>query len=274
MKATPPLLNSALLFKSAWQRALYLPFQGLVERLLGLHRINQLYGRVGNQGLDAVAFCQASLADLGVTWELQGLEALRAVTGPCLVLANHPLGGREALVLHCILGAARADYRILANPILGRLPEASAKLILVDPFETKAAAAANTRPLRETLRFLRQGGLVGIFPAGEVSYWQADEGRIADKAWAEQVARLALMGGATVLPLHFSGRNGAFFNALARLHPSLKVPLLPQQLAFGPTRHIQATLGVPIAPENLPHREEPQHLAAWLREKAYALGAP
>lgn len=273
MKTNPPLIDSSLLFKPAWQRALYWPFQGPVESFLGLRRINQLYARVGNQGLDAPSFCQAGLDDLGVSWELEGTEHLQSVQGPCVVVANHPLGGREAMILHCILGAARADYRILANPLLGQLPEVRDRLILVDPFETKAAAAANTRPLRETLRFLRQGGLVGIFPAGEVSYWQPAEGRIADKAWAEQAARLALMGGATVVPLHFSGRNGSFFNTLARLHPSLKLPLLPQQLAFGPSWHIRARLGRPLVHADLPHREEPHRLAAWLRDHVHALAS-
>jgi putative hemolysin len=266
-----PLIDSSLLLGKAWQRALYHPFQGWVEAALGFSRINLLYRRVGRRGLNAPAFCRAGLEDLGVTWGIDGLEHLRAVSGPCLVVANHPLGGREAMALHCVLAASRDDYRILSNPLLNYVEEVSPQLILVDPFETKAAARANTGPLRETLRFLRQGGLIGVFPAGEVSYWQAAEKRIADKAWAEQTVRLALRAQATVVPLHFGGSNGAVFNGLARIHPSLKVPLLAQQLAFGPCRHVQATLGPAVAFDALPYKDDPSRLARWLREQTYAL---
>jgi putative hemolysin len=276
-----PLIDSSQLLKAGWRRRAYAPFQGLAEDLLGLRRINQLYGRIGGRGLDAAEFCQAGLEDLGVQWSMAAAdrERLGAVQGPCVVMANHPLGGREAMALHCILAQARPDYRILSNFILGQVPEVKPRLILVDPFETGQSARANVGPLRECLQWLGRGGLLGLFPAGEVSYWQPEEGRIADKAWAGQALRLALKAKATILPLHFSGSNSALFNTVARMKPAWKLPWLPRQLAFGPSTRLQATLGQPLPFDALPYRDQPPRLAAWLREQVYALatagqGAP
>jgi hypothetical protein len=268
-----PLIDSARLFKAGWQRRAYGLAQGVVESALGFARINQMYARVGGRGLSAAEFCQAGLEDFGVQWSVDaaGMERLRSVTGPCVVVANHPLGGREAMALNCLLGQARSDYRVLSNFIIGEVPEVRPRLILVDPYETAAAARANVRALRECLRWLEEGGLLGLFPAGEVSYWQAQEGRIADKPWAAQALRLALKARATIVPLHFSGHNSALFNAVARLNPAWKVPLLVRQLAFGPCRVLRATLGQPLPFQSLPWRDDPLRLAAWLREQVYAL---
>ena len=266
-------IDSAQIFKTRWQRQVYRPFQALLESILGISRINQLYRRVGGRSLDAIQFCQAALVDLGVDWTIdpRSLAMLQKVQGPCVVMANHPLGGREALVLHCVLGQARPDYRILSNYILGHVPETRSKLILVDPFETPAAIVTNRQPLREVLRYLKAGGLLGVFPAGEVSYWQAGEKRIADKPWSEQTLRLALRTGATIVPLHFSGYNSFIFNAVARLNPVWKSFLLIHQLAFGPTLKIQVSVGQPIAYTQLTKHHDPNQLASYLRDKVYAL---
>jgi putative hemolysin len=250
------------------------PVSALAERLLALDRLNALYQRHREGDPAAPAFCRRILDGLGVATRIPApdLDRLKAVQGPALVLANHPLGGREALFLHLILGAVRPDYRILANHLIGRVPEVREKLFLVDPFGGPAAAQDNRQALRDALRWLGQGGLLGVFPAGELSYWQPDERRVADPAWAPQVARLARRSGATVLPLHFSGQSSGWLRALARIHPALKTPWLVRELMQGPARMIEARLGLPLPAHALPGLDD-RALAAWLRERCYALAA-
>jgi putative hemolysin len=251
-----------------WSR----PLARALESLLGLDQVNRLYHRVGGRGQDAQGFCRAVLADLGVQVEVepQGLERLKALQGPAMVTANHPLGGRDALLMHLVLGAARPDYRVLANSLLGGVPETRDKLILVDPFGGPQAAEANRRGLREAHRWLDQGGMLGVFPAGEVSWWQAHEARVADRPWAPQAIRLAHKAGASLVPLHISGTASGWLQALARIHPALKTPWLARELMGGPARLLHARLGEPIPAHRLPGRR-PESQAAWLRDRTYAL---
>jgi putative hemolysin len=250
------------------------PLAGLLERLLGLDQLNAFYARLHQQPADARDFCLEALRRLGVDWHVDdiGLERLRRVQGPCLVLANHPLGGRDALLMHGVLGSARADYRILANRLLGGIPQVRSKLILVDPFGGAAAVQSNRLAMRETRSYLEQGGLVGIFPAGEVSVWRSDEQRVSDKDWAPQVARLAQATGATLVPLYFTGESSRALQWLARIHPLLKTPFLAREMLYGPARCLEARLGLPMAPAQWAG-EEPRALAARLRQETYALAA-
>jgi putative hemolysin len=246
----------------------------LLLKALGLSRVQRIYDQKRAGDPAPAAFCRRMLEGLGVEAELDEaeLERVRQVQGPLLVTANHPLGGREALLLAVVLGALRPDFRILANPVIGLVPEMRESLILVDPFGGPAAARANIAALRKALAWLKGGGLLGIFPSGEVSYWQAGEGRIADKAWAPQAARLLRLSGATVLPLHFSGTSSAWLRGLARVHPSLKTPFLVRELLHGPARQLRARFGRPVPASALPALDDAA-LAAWLRERCYQLGA-
>lgn len=269
MNAAPPIVDLAReLSAGHWARPLMAP----LERLLGIPAVNRLYAQVGGRDLEAPVFCRAVLEVLGVETSIEprGLQRLAELQGPVLVTSNHPLGGRDALLLHLVLGTARSDYRILANRLLGRIPETRAQLILVDPFGGPQAASFNRGGLREALRWLERGGLLGVFPAGEVSFWQPLEGRVADKPWAPQALRLAEATGATVVPLHISGSTSPWLQGLARLHPALKTPCLARELVSGPAKRLEARLGEPIPALRLVGRD-PEAKAAWLRDRVYAL---
>lgn len=267
-----PLVDSSRILPDGAARQAYRLVQPVVEAALGLRAFNAYYEGLRVLGLKAGPFCEAALQHLGVRWEPDeaGLAALRAVQGPCVVVANHPLGGRDAVALCAVLGRARPDFKVLANFIIGQIPEVRDSLILVDPFENRASIAANLRPLREARRYLAQGGLLGLFPAGEVSTWRRDEGRLADKDWSLQSARLIQASKATVLPLRFRGRNRRRFYWAGRVHERLRTLLLPQEVLRGPTRDLQTRLGRPIPFDALPALPA-ERLAAWLRAQVYAL---
>ena len=254
-------------------RACAAPLARAAEWALGLDAVNGCYGRIGGRGLGVGAFSEAALQDLGVSVDIQpqDLERLRGVRGPCLVLANHPLGGRDALALLHLLSQARSDFRLMANRLLGAIPEVAPSLILVDPFGRQGSAAFNLGPMRQARQWLSQGGLLGLFPAGEVSLWQGQEGRVADKAWSSQAVRLARASGATLLPLHISGATSHWLQALARVHPLLKTPFLAREMMHGPARALRLTLGRPLPASALPHPQDPGAAAAWMRRQAYLL---
>lgn len=249
------------------------PLAPLLERLLALDAVNDIYARLGGRGLGTDEFCREVLRDLDVRMEVPSGDVARlaAVQGPCVVVANHPLGGRDALALNLLLGRARTDYRVMANHLLAPVAEVRPRLILVDPFAGAGSAARNLGPLKEARRWLEAGGLMGLFPAGEVSLWQEAEGRVADGPWSGTAVRLALAGGATLVPVHIEGRGSLWLRLLAWLHPSFKTPFLARELMHGPCRRLSLRVGRPVPAQALPHPGDPEAAAAWLRGQCYSL---
>ena len=170
-----------------------------------------------------------------------------------VVVANHPFGGLEGLVLARLLRQARPDARIMANTLLSRLPELRDLFVFVDPFGGASATAGNIGPLKECLRLLESGGVLGVFPSGAVSHPRLEHGRltVADPAWSPTVARLIRRTGATVVPVHFSGQNSRLFQVLGLAHPLLRTALLPREFVNKRGRTVDVRIGRPIPFERL-----------------------
>jgi len=119
-----------------------------------------------------------------------------------------------------LLTRVRPDVKVLTNFLLGDVPELQQHCIFVDPFQTDHSVESNRRALRQALAWLRQGGMLAIFPAGEVSHWQMPAAQVADPEWNDTAARLIRRSGASALPVYFCGHNGVGFQLLSMIIPS------------------------------------------------------
>lgn len=104
-------------------------------------RFNQLLIQAGSAcGLE---FVDRMLELIGTSYQLDGGSAeLVPTRGPLLVVANHPLGVQDALVLLQWLGSIRPDVRMLGNDWLATVPPISNLLLPVDVFGHGAGSGA------------------------------------------------------------------------------------------------------------------------------------
>jgi putative hemolysin len=225
--------------------------QTAAERLLGLDRLDAIYRGLARTG-DVDAFLAAVLDLFGVSASLAP-GALERVPreGPVLVVANHPFGAIEGILLASLLRQVRPDVRILVNELLERIPELKELFISVDAFGAGDAARANAAPMRRALRWLQGGGLLLAFPSGTVAHLQLARGCVADPPWHPSIGRLVRMSRAQVVPVHVHGANSALFQLAGLLHPRLRTALLPRELLNKTGRRIHISIGRSIPGERL-----------------------
>ena len=153
---------------------------------------------------------------LGVTYEISANDLARTPSeGPLVVVANHPFGAIEGLILASILLKTRGDTKVMANYLLSGLVgvrELNELMIYVDPFERRGSTAHNLKPLREAIEWVRGGRALGIFPAGEVSHMHLSSMSVIDRKWNQSVARIVRKTRANVLPVYFEGHNSPLFS--------------------------------------------------------------
>ena len=247
------------------------PLLAAANRLTGLSRLNGLY----QQARRAVAegdFLDTALATLGVRCDLDPQRLAQVPdTGPLVVVANHPFGGVEGMALAQALRRRRPDLRILANHLLGRVPELDPLMIHVDPFAGAAAARRNHAPLRQALAWLKGGGALLVFPAGAVSHWHLRARAVTDPPWQPTVSWLVRRSGAAVLPVFVAGRNSASFQLAGLVSPLLRTALLVRELLRSQRRVLRVELGRPIGADELERLSDDAQRTAWLRLKVYAL---
>jgi putative hemolysin len=186
-------------------------------------------------------------------------------------MANHPFGVLEGLLLAAMLRSVRQDVRILTNSLLRPIRELDEICIWVNPFESSSARAANPRPLRQALRWLRRGGLLVVFPAGEVASFNWRRMAVVDPPWNDTASRLALRARAAVVPVCFRGRNRLRFQLAGMVHPRLRTALLPREFIAHRGKQVHFSVGRPVPPERTATLDSPAALTACIRQRVELL---
>jgi putative hemolysin len=258
--------------EGAVKRALFRLVELPVEKALAVAEVNRVYTRSVALCEEKGSYFKAGLSALSVEYEVSDGDMRKIpATGPVLVVANHPFGAIEGLVLGDVLTRVRNDTRLLGNQLLQEIPQMRPWVIPVDVLGGVAAMSTNVAALRASWRWLRDGGVLATFPAGTVSHLHIREARVSDPPWSTHVAALARRVGATVVPIFFEGRNSNLFQVAGLLHPRLRTALLPSEMIKRRSTRLPVRIGHPITPEKLARYEDDATLVDYLRFKTYAL---
>ncbi|HTT07299.1 MAG TPA: GNAT family N-acyltransferase [Gammaproteobacteria bacterium] len=243
-----------------------------LDRLCRLDHLDRLYQQLP-PGLEGEAFLRQALELLDIRPRiLSGRIDDIPAGGPVIVVANHPFGGPEALLLAQMLLKIRPDVRMMANYLLRQITEIRDYLIDVDPFGGGTSARRNAAPLRRCLRWLQAGGLLLTFPSGTVSHLQWRSGKIIDPPWDPSIGRLVQLSQASVVPVYIHGHNRLHFQLLGLLHPLLRTALLPREFAARTGRRIELRIGAPIAYAGMKRLPDKTTLIEHLRLRTELLG--
>ena len=216
------------------------------------------------------------LLEMRVELRVDAADAARIpATGPVVVVANHPFGMLDGTVLAVLLRRARPDVKVMTNYLLRDVPELARHCIFVDPFQSERAvhggSDVNLRAIREALDCLYGGGMLAVFPAGEVSQWQFPQAQIADTVWNDSAARLIRRTGAAALPVYFCGRNSVSFHLFGMIHPRLRTAFLLQEFLQQAGRTVEVRVGSEIPVDSVASLADDREAIEYLRWRTYLL---
>jgi putative hemolysin len=191
---------------------------------------------------------------------------------PLIMIANHPYGILDGLMMGYILKHTRGDFRILAHKVFRRAEDLNRVILPISFDETKEAVKLNLETRKVALDYLNKGGAIGIFPGGTVSTAAKPFAHPMDPAWRSFTARLIAKSGATVVPLFFDGANSSLFQYASRLHYNLRMGLLIKEFRAGVDTCVRVVIGEPIDPSEMKAREkDARALMDYLRQSTYKL---
>jgi putative hemolysin len=194
-------------------------------------------------------------------------------TGPMVVVANHPYGILDGLVLGHILSSARGeDFRILAHSVFRQTAELQKVILPIDFAETEEALRENITTRKAALRHLADGGAIGVFPGGTVSTALKPFGRAMDPSWRSFTAKMISRSNCAVVPIYFDGANSRLFHIASHVNYTLRMALLLREFKAKSREPVRIAVGQPIDPARLAHyRHHPKAMMQFLRRETYAL---
>ncbi len=237
-----------------------------------LLRLVRKFERMGTR--DGVEFFAQALEVMGIDLVTppEIVDKIPA-TGPLIVVANHPHGMVDGMVMAALVGRKRDDFLILTRSLLTGIKEIR-QFMLPVPFPHEDNALAESLQMRKkSMDHLKNGGVIILFPAGAVASAPTMLGRAVEKEWNPFTAKMIARSGAAVLPIFFPGQNSRLYLMADRLSATLRQGLLLHEVVHALNKPQRPVVGDPLDPEELKKwRDNPRGFMAWLRQHTLDLG--
>ncbi|MCR9079224.1 MAG: lysophospholipid acyltransferase family protein [Hyphomonadaceae bacterium] len=243
-----------------------------IERLSGQPYLQKLYETYRENLADEPFFAAAvKLLNLDVEFSAARLAQIPE-TGPLVVVANHPFGVLDGLLISWLVSLRRKDFKVLTNAVLDGAPEAREWLLPIDFAPTKEAQAVNIATRAECLERLNAGECVIVFPAGGVSTSPTPFYRAAvDDTWKPFTAKLITRSGAQVTPIFFEGQNSRLFQWASHVSLELRLALIFREVKRRVGTAIPVHIGETLTPETLASAGKRHELMNFLRDQTYGM---
>ena len=243
-----------------------------IERFSGQPKIRKLYFDYVEEDRPYASFWADALDKLSIKIDLQrDAGAMIPRTGPTLVVANHPYGVIDGLVLCALMAEVRSDYKIITHRVLKQAPATMDKILPIDFDETEAALATNIETRQQAAEYLKQGGAVIIFPAGAISLAPNLVGDAYDKEWKTYAGKLATQPGTTTVPFLFDGQNSVLFQAARRISLTLAYSLMFREICKLMGTTVSLTMRKPLHADALAQLSDRKVIIDHLRDHTYGL---
>lgn len=252
-------------------KKIYRALETPLEHALALKAFNGYYAKF-KAGDPSLNFFKRSLEALSLKYILSEEEYARIPQeGPVITVSNHPFGGIDGVILGAILTSVRPDVKLITNYMLSLIEEIQPWVFSVDPFDSKQSRKDNLTSVRESLKFLKKGGMLGLFPAGIVSHLSLKRLEVTDPPWKTGLSTLIRRSRATVVPIYFEGSNSFLFQSIGLVHPRLRTLLLLREICNKANSMVSVRIGQPVSPEKIEQFSSGQSLMDYLRLKTYIL---
>ena len=241
-----------------------------MEKVTGQPKIKKLYFDYVDDERPRELFWTDALKRLNISYDARrepGAEIPK--TGPVLVIANHPFGVIDGLVLCAMMSEIRQDYKIITHQVLRQAPAVMDKILPIDFAETETALATNLETRREAHKHLKNDGAVIIFPAGGISLAPNLIGPAFDSEWKTFAAKLAQTKDTTIVPFFFDGRNSVVYQAARRVSVTLGYSLMFREICRQMNRQVKVTVRTPINSKELDAFSNRNDITDFLRRRTY-----
>lgn len=238
-----------------------------LRRVIHEDDINNILRKYGH--LYDLDFAEACIKDFKVQVETIGLDKIDK-NGKYIIVANHPLGGFDGILLMKTIGDHLGPLKFLVNDILMNLKNFRGLFIPINKHGRQGVEAA-----QEIEKAFGTDVQILTFPAGLVS--RRIKGQIIDLKWQKNFITKAVQHKRDVIPVHISGRNSNFFYRLANIRKMLGIKANIEMLYLVDetwrhrNSHITIRFGTPIPWQTFDKSRRPADWARWVKERLYAL---
>lgn len=246
------------------------PVACAVMSMTKINKVNQLYDKIKDK--KGQAFFEAFIKERDLSYIVFEEDLAKIPQkGAFIIVANHPLGAIDGVLMSKIISKIRPDFKIMGNFLLEKIEPMQPYVVPVNPFEKRKDLYSSATGLKGALQHIKNGGCLGIFPAGEVSNKNNEYSEILDKKWENTIIKFIKKADVPVLPMYFHCKNSLLFYNLSKIHSDLQTLLLPSEMMKKREKPIKIRIGKSISSKMCKEYESSEELGEYLRKKVYMM---
>lgn len=171
-------------------------------------------------------------------------------SGAALLVANHPTGIGDGVMMWHAIAKARRDVFFYANSdILRVLPQMNDVIVPVEWRPEKRTHAKSKATMSATRNALNQGQLGVIFPSGRLAKRRGL--KLHERPWMTSAVALARKYDVPLIPINIRARNSALFYVFDGLHSTLRDITLFHETLNKARQPFQITIGAAFDADTL-----------------------
>lgn len=219
-------------------------------------------------------FWPKAIRHMGIRIDTPEAEIARIPkTGPVVVVANHPSGLVDGMIMAEMVNRVRSDFRILTRSLLTGIPEVEEFMIPVPFPHEENAREAGLEMRNQTMAHLKRGGVIILFPAGKVAMSETWFGPAVEAEWNVFTHKMIQRSGSVIVPIFFPGQNSRMFLIANKISDTIRQGLLLYEIKRSLFKPQRPYIGEPIPASVLQEWEgNPRGFLAWLRQHTLDLG--
>ena len=239
-----------------------------IERIIHQNAVNEFMWE--NRNANAFEFCENAVKQLKLKLSITGVENVPRSPESCILVANHPFGGMDAITIIHLFKEVRPDVKFIVNDLLMAVKTLKDRFIGVNKVGRNAVES-----LQKVEEQFASDTATFLFPAGLVS--RKIHGEILDLEWKKTFVSKAKKYKKRVVPVHIEGRLTNRFYTIANIRKFLGIKiniemfLLVDELFKQEGKEVKIVIGKPIDPEAFT-KDKPDHeWAQWMKSEVYKL---
>jgi putative hemolysin len=164
-------------------------------------------------------------------------------TGSAIVVANHPFGLLDGLIICSIICDIRKDYKILINEEVSQIDQIREYLLPIKFSSVTADIKKNIITKKKAIEHLNSNGILITFPSGEVATSSLIFNEANEREWKPLIGSIINKTKADIVPVRFFGKNSLFFHTIGFINNNLRRVLFIRELFNKKNKKFNLSIG-------------------------------
>ena len=217
-------------------------FRYLVNEFVKINYIKKLYNQKYDELKQTHNFWAKVLEYFRITYSVNYIGDIPN-KGSVIIVSNHPFGLLDGLIMSSIVSNIRTDYKILINEEITQIDLIKKYLLPIKFSEITEDIKGNIKSKKNAIKFVNDGGLLILFPSGEVATSKFIFDQPKERDWKPLVGSIVKKTKCKIIPVNFRGKNSFLFQTVGFLSDKLRRVLFVRELLNKSNNNFSLTIG-------------------------------